>query len=319
MINPLISVIIPVFNGESFLASAIDSVLRQTFENFELIIIDDGSSDRSWEIISSYSDNRILCFRQENLGVVSTLNKAISISKGKYISRLDQDDLMTSDRLSIQLNFLKNHPEYAAVGTAAKIISDHDLTGRVMNHPTSFAAISLSLYFDNPFVHSSMLVNKSRLLDVGSYNESDGRTPPEDFELWSKLATKYQVANIPSFLTYYRETRDSWSRSYIDKYKRKVVKISCNNIFSSIGYKYSRSECYSLACLYHAIDRDGKINLVTIVNMLSDLLKTICIKGYIERNEVKKVSLKIKTKIYVYYFFGFSPTRFKKYISRIFK
>src|SRR4051812_15533497 len=118
---PKISVLLPVYNAEPYLKEAIDSVLQQTFADFELIIINDGSKDRSADIIKSYTDKRILFIDQENIGLSATLNKGIALARGEYIARQDNDDISRPERFRKQVTYLDAHPRTMLLGTAAEI------------------------------------------------------------------------------------------------------------------------------------------------------------------------------------------------------
>ena len=117
----LVSVVLPVYNGAKYLRDAIDSMLAQSYANFELIIIDDGSTDDSINIISAFNDPRIRLYSQENQGLAATLNRGITLAKGAYIARQDQDDVSLPNRLSKQAAFLETNPDYGMVGTWASI------------------------------------------------------------------------------------------------------------------------------------------------------------------------------------------------------
>src|SRR6185369_12980087 len=138
---PLISVVLPVYNGEEYLRESIDSILKQSYSNFEFLILNDGSSDRSEEIIQSYSDPRIKYHKHANCGLAATLNKGIELAKGEYIARQDQDDISLPTRLEKQITFLENHSEYAMVGTGSKIWRANKKTGRSHHHATVNAKI----------------------------------------------------------------------------------------------------------------------------------------------------------------------------------
>jgi len=123
--EPLISVVMPVYNTEKFVAEAIESILAQTFTDFEIIIIDDCSTDKSWQIIQDFSekDQRIVTIQNsENQGLARSLNKGLKIAKGQFIARMDADDISMPQRFEIQLDFLKNHPDVGVVGSTVKFI-----------------------------------------------------------------------------------------------------------------------------------------------------------------------------------------------------
>jgi len=230
MINPpLISVILPVYNGALYLREAIESILNQTYTNFEFIIINDGSKDNSEEIIKSYNDNRIIYISQKNIGLAATLNIGIKISKGKYIARMDQDDISLPERFEKQIDFLEKNKDYDILGTWAKIFPDKT-NKRFHKHPTDNIKLKYFLLFNNPFVHSSVMIRKSVFEKIGLYSEDKNRQPPEDYELWSRIARVSKIANIPEVLLNYREVSTGMSNDKLNPFLEKVKIISLENI-----------------------------------------------------------------------------------------
>ncbi|HOV13573.1 MAG TPA: glycosyltransferase [Spirochaetota bacterium] len=229
MKQPLISVILPVYNGSLYLKEAIDSILKQTFTDFEFIIINDGSKDNSEEIIKSYKDYRIIYISQQNRGLAATLNIGIKLSKGKYIARMDQDDISLPVRFEKQIDFLEKNINYDLVGTWAKIFPDKT-NKRFHKHPTDNIKLKYFLLFNNPFVHSSVMIRKSVFDKVGFYSEDKGRQPPEDYELWSRIARVSFIANIPEVLLFYREVSTGMSNDKFNPFLEKIKIISSENI-----------------------------------------------------------------------------------------
>lgn len=248
----LISVVLPVYNGASYLEDAVKSVLDQTDVNFELIILNDGSRDCSAEILDQYSDSRIKVIHQSNMGLAATLNKGINLARGNFIARQDQDDLMLPGRLARQLSFLEKYPEVAMVGTWAQIRVGDMPDGRMHAHPSSAEVLRTRLLFDNPFVHSSMMIRTDIAQELGGYSEDKLRQPPEDYEFWSRIARLHKVSNLPEVLTIYREMPASMSRIGPNPFLCKVLQISTENLYAVLSKNWTLSDCMSLACLYHA-------------------------------------------------------------------
>lgn len=226
--SPLISVILPVYNAEKYLKESMDSILSQTISDFEFIIINDGSKDKSADIIKSYSDARIVYIEQQNMGLANTLNKALGIAKGKYIARQDNDDVSHKDRFKKQIEFLEKNPTIALVGTWARIIDEQgNDTGRSHKHVCNSDYLKLELVFDNPFVHSSIMAKKDCLLKVGGYNPSNEIF--EDHNLWSRVSYQFDVANLPEELLLYREVNTGMSKT-ISTYSWRVSKQCSDNL-----------------------------------------------------------------------------------------
>lgn len=197
-----VSVLMPVYNAERFLAESIGSILSQTFSDWELIIINDGSTDKSAEICKSYSDKRIKYFENEkNIKLIATLNKGIKYCNGTYIARMDADDVCLPHRFEKQVKFLDTHPDYIMVGTNASIIDQKGhICGKIMNL-TSNRFLQINLLFSTSFVHPSMMI-RAEILKQNEY--STDYIHSEDQELWMRLSRLGKIANINSKLIKYR-------------------------------------------------------------------------------------------------------------------
>src|SRR5690606_5902322 len=152
------SVILPAYNAELYLREAIDSVLTQTFNDFELIVLNDGSIDQTENIILSYDDSRIIYVKNEqNLGLIGTLNKGMALAKGKYIARMDADDICFPERFEKQVAFLENNKEYIICGTSAYRFHNDILDRKAFNVPLSDESIRVRLLFNSGFIHPSVM------------------------------------------------------------------------------------------------------------------------------------------------------------------
>lgn len=192
----------PVYNAEKFLAESIDSILRQTFTQFELIIINDGSTDSSQKIIDSYikRDDRIQAYTQKNQGVVRSANKAIELAKSDYIARIDADDIAMPDRLKQQFEMLDNNPDTVLVCSDFEIFTDSgEFRYREVVPPDS-TAIKQLLYIRNPIANGSTLIRKSALLEVGLFDDVFA----EDFHMWMKLIDKGDFVSTGTMLYRWR-------------------------------------------------------------------------------------------------------------------
>jgi glycosyltransferase involved in cell wall biosynthesis len=277
MNSPSVSVLFPVYNGAPYLEDAINSILNQTYEDFEIIIIDDGSTDNSSSIIQQFKDTRIRFYAQKNQGLASTLNRAIKLSRGKYLARQDQDDLSFPKRLQKQVEFLESHPNHGLVGTWAEIWKGSNKTEKAHKHPTDNMILRFDMLFDNPFVHSSVMLRKTVFDKVGLYSTDKCRQPPEDYELWSRIARQFEVANIPEILHIYREAPKSMSRNGINPFLEKVVNISAENLAFEAGIDVPNQMIIDIAALSH-----GAYNMISdepplkeISAFLIDLTKRI--------------------------------------------
>lgn len=174
-----ISILMSVFNGEEFIRDAINSVIRQTFESWELLIVDDCSTDRTLDILKQFDDDRIIIIENdEQKGLTANICKMKQLVRGKYIARLDADDLCRQDRLEKQYNFLEQHPDVDLVCSYADIIGD----GKGMiKPPVDHEELKARLLFYNPIVHSSIMMRKTDLFYDESYKKS------QDYDLWDRM------------------------------------------------------------------------------------------------------------------------------------
>ncbi len=221
----------PVHNGELFVREAIDSILAQTFPHFELLIINDGSTDRSADIISAYRDSRIrLLHNSENLKLVRTLNRGLELAKGDYVARMDCDDISLPNRLRQQVEYLDTHPKVSVVGTWAKTFGQGKST--IMAMPSSPAAVRCALVFNSPIIHPSVMIRRETL--VRHRLQYDEEHYAEDYGLWVNISAFAQLANIPHTLLHYRLHGASYTRKYRALQIQSVRKIH-QDCFRTIG------------------------------------------------------------------------------------
>ncbi len=190
----------PVYNAERYLAEAIESILNQEFTDFEFLILNDGSADRSIDIIRSYDDPRIIVYNSdENKGLIFQLNKGIKSSRGKYIARMDADDISLPARLKTQFYFLENNRQYGLCGTWFKAIGN---LNTIFQTPRTFDEIKFALYFYNPFCHPTLMIKREVLIDNNILYRD--LLHAEDYLLYIDLLDKCKMANIPEVLLVYR-------------------------------------------------------------------------------------------------------------------
>ncbi|MCT0209044.1 glycosyltransferase [Synechococcus sp. CS-1332] len=248
---PRVSILLPVYNGISFLKAAVESVLSQTYFDYELIILDDGSTDGSSSVLSTLSDSRIRLIRQDNIGLAATLNRGISVARGTYVARQDQDDLSHPDRLALQVAYMDAHQDCVLVGSWAQIMEVDRLVERFHRHPVDEPTLRYQLLFNNPFVHSSVLLRRSALQQVGGYTTDPARQPPEDYELWSRLSRIGAVANLDEILLVYREIPGSMSRIGPSPFRSRLITICAENIAAAAGLSSEDPSVRAIAALTH--------------------------------------------------------------------
>ncbi|MFC1566571.1 glycosyltransferase family 2 protein [bacterium] len=198
---PQISVIMSVLNEEKYLVESIESILNQTFSDFEFIIIDDGSKDSTAEIIKRYAakDSRITCIHHAKpKGLAVSLNEGIKVSKGEYIARMDGDDVSLRTRFEKQINFLQKHKDYGLAGTFYNDIDEHGMQLARKQNPEKWDDIKKAMFFYNPIAHPTSMIRKSVFNEVGLYNETFQTS--QDYELFSRIFRKYKMYNVPEYL-----------------------------------------------------------------------------------------------------------------------
>ena len=216
MSDTKVSVIMPTYNEGSYIKQAVESILESIYENIELIIIDDGSSDKTLDIVHSYSDDRLSIVERTNeSGVTSARNKGIKLASGDYISVHDADDWSDPERFERQIAYLDEHPEVALVGTGAYLVDedgDAQSRRRVLETPSLDDLIE-----HNEFVHGSVMMRRDVLQEIGGYDE--WFPVAEDYDLWLRLADEYEVRNIDEPLYYFRQHDDSLYGSNLEELK----------------------------------------------------------------------------------------------------
>lgn len=248
---PAVSVLLPVYNCQEYVGTAIESLLNQTFSDFEVIIINDGSTDASSEVVTAYQDPRIRFFRHANQGLAATLNRAIGLASAPLLARQDQDDISMPDRLEKQVAYMQAHPECALLGTWAQIMEVNRLSDRFHRHPTDPGELRYALLFNNPFVHSSVMLRKAVVEQLGGYCTDAERQPPEDYELWSRIARVAEVSNIPESLLIYREIPTSMSRTGVSPFQRRLVRLCAENIAHATASSDDDPAVLAIAALTH--------------------------------------------------------------------
>ena len=218
--SPRITVLMPVYNGARYLAAAVESILEQSCRDFELLVLDDGSTDGSGALAAAYGDRRIRVLRHEsNRGLIVTRNQGLREARGEYVAFLDSDDIALPSRLETQLRFLENNPAYVMVGGRIMLIDEQGrYTGRFARFDASPESIPSVLLFDNCFAHSAVMVRSAVLAEERYRPEFPCA---EDYDLFARLALRGKSRIIPEVLTLYREHGGGMSK------KRRELLIEC--------------------------------------------------------------------------------------------
>jgi glycosyltransferase involved in cell wall biosynthesis len=273
---PLISILLPVYNAENYVQETIASILAQTYTHFELIVINDGSTDRSQEIIDSFNDKRIITLKNEhNIRLIATLNLGLQKAKGKYIARIDADDIMLPNRISKQVMFLEENLDYGMVGSYVQTFGD--VEGSIF-YPLDDASIRYTSMFYNPFVHSTVMLRASviatNLLDYDST-----MLHVEDYALWIQIMRVSKVANLPEILVRYRVHAFQISTTYsaIQQVNTMVVQ---QNYLQSLGFSCQDALLISKLFSTISLDFDFLMYLLKKVHLFGE---TIQLQEFSER------------------------------------
>lgn len=206
--SPAVSVVMSVYNGERFLHEAVDSVLAQSFSDFELLVVDDGSTDSTARILAEYasSDPRVIVHRQANQGSPAALNLGFSLARAPLVARMDADDVAVPDRLERQQRFLAEHETVALLGGAVTLVDESGRAFAEVQYPLSDAEIREAFAYTTPFVHSAVMLRKETFERLGGYRPIFD--PAEDVDLWLRIAEGYELANLTELVVRYRMHAD---------------------------------------------------------------------------------------------------------------
>jgi glycosyltransferase involved in cell wall biosynthesis len=232
---PTVSVVMSVYNSELYLAHALESILSQTFTDFELIVIDDGSTDGSAEILHSTSDPRLRVVEQNNAGLTRSLNRGFALAKGEYVARIDADDTCLPGRLAAQVAYMDQHQATVLLGTAYRhvdLLRDRQVD---IYPPREDEALRRAMVSGNPFCHSSVMVRRAAVVKEGGYDESFPYL--QDYELWSRLAQVGELANLPQILVSRRYHAASLSNDWRTELLRLSLFVRANWLaISRLGF-----------------------------------------------------------------------------------
>ena len=284
----------PTYNAAEYIGQAVDSVLSQTCEDFELLIIDDGSTDQTRDILARYSDPRIRVLSRENRGLGATLREGVQLSKGRYIARMDADDECVPERLEVQRSYLASHPDCGMVHSWADVV---DAEGRVVTRKVGkrvdSIALKWQLIWKNAIIHPTVMI-KADVLEDHDINYDDALRSSEDLDLWNRLARVTDIEFVPKALLRYRTHGDSFTASNrIDFHFDYFVRVLKWN-FSGYGLNLDQIQVEELAVIsentkvdprtyrYQALEND----LLTICHQLQE---SFCEFHGIEGDELDRI------------------------------
>jgi len=272
--QPKITVLMPVYNGENYVREAMESILNQTYQYFEFLIIDDGSTDKSVEIIESFIDERIRLVKNgQNIGLIATLNKGLDLASGKYVARMDCDDVSLPERLKHQVDFMEKNSKIGICGTWFRFIP----TNEIIKYPTKHEDIILKLLTGNALAHPTVIMRTSILRENILYYDMNF-SHAEDYEFWVRLAKIVKIANIPEVLLNYRMHDNQISVVYNKNQSEVVANIKINQLLD-LGIELNDQEKLVYLSLI-----DGRVN-----GSNNYLLQKKIIDKIIKANAVRKI------------------------------
>lgn len=249
--NPLMSVIMSVFNTpEKYLRRSIESVLIQTYENFEFIIVDDASDQETKRILAEYlSDKRIILINNNtNLGLTKNLNIALEAAKGKYIARMDSDDICVMNRFEKQITFLENNNNISLIGTLFFIINEDKIEkAKIISRPSKH--IKSLLFFENTIMHSSVMMRRSVFNSSNNLSYNIDFKRAQDYDLWERASHSVNILILPEYLMYYQSWESQISKIYRDEqsiFEDKVRTRQFKELFGS--YNKNELDIYLSLC-----------------------------------------------------------------------
>jgi len=283
---PELSIIMPLYNTERYVYQAIESLLAQTFTDFELIVVNDASTDNSLKIVQSFNDPRIKILNNViNRGIVYSRNKGLKEAQGSFIAPFDSDDMATPDKFSKQIDFLHSHPDMGMIGSWAKQIDEKGkLLQKKWKLNASSARIPAILLFRNYFVHSSIVMRRE-VIPLNGYQT--GFDIGEDYRMWHEIVQKFKVWNYPEYLVYYRIHPQSATThsDRIRNFDRKILE----HIYLNLGITLDDHSVSSLLNLKENKLSNTQEDLEHIENTLIGILAQNAKLLTYDQNQLKKV------------------------------
>jgi len=271
---PRVTVLMPVYNASEFLREAVDSILKQSFSDFEFLIIDDGSTDGSQSLIHSYHDSRIRFDQNEkNIGVAKTLNRGLDLARGEYIARMDADDISLPRRLEKQIHFMDKNPEIGVSGTWIRLFGDQPRV--VARCPNGASIIKAYMLFDNALYHPTVIMRRDMIKKYNlRYDSHFNRT--EDYDLWLRASNHFSLGNLPEALVMMRHHKDSITNTAETVMTDQTEKLLFKGLLN-LGLRPTKEELE----FHHIVGRGRRLSSRDEVDKAEKWLKTL--KGQNEK------------------------------------
>jgi len=289
---PTVSVVLAVHNGEAYLSHAIDSLLEQTLTDYELIVVDDGSSDHSWDMICECAagQKRLVTIRNgKNIGLSASLNKGLHVAQGRYVARQDADDMSSPKRLERQVAYLAKHTDVGLLGTAYDVIDSKGHSVEMHRQPSSDTEIRWQMLFYNAFCHSSVMFRRELVTKSGKcYDE--GLPYAQDYELWARLLRHTRGANLVSPLVSYRIHESNMGIANRDVQTRVVLDIASRQLADlEPRVPVSREEVDTLRRWYYSFPRRVESSDVPLCRKLLQILSTFAKQDCVDPKVARRI------------------------------
>ena len=299
MSKPRVSVVMSVYNDERYLRKAVESILNQTFNDFEFIIIDDGSTDGTSGILQRYAqiDKRIHVHRQRNLGLISSLNEGCKLTRGKYIARMDADDISLPDRLAKQVHHMETYPEIGVLGTWAEYIDENGKAHGQWHMPTQPGMVGWSLIFGTCLAHPTVVMRSDVLESLNYYRLEALHV--EDYDLWTRASFSTRIANLPEVLLKRRTREDSICSQYSQSQGENVIKVMQTMTERLLGSHVSSDSMSYLRRTVMGPALTSFEQIETAANLIQRLYQAYTKVHPLTQSEAKKVAQDAANKLYL--------------------
>lgn len=294
---PIVSVVMPAYNAEKYIGEAIDSILGQTFTDFEFIIVNDGSTDKTKEIIESYDDPRLVYLENEkNSGIVKTLNKGLDAAQGKYIARMDADDISMPERFAEQVRYLDRHPDIGIVGSWLRIIDGDGVYKYDFKFKTRPDDCYANMLYGTPVAHPAVML-RAEILRNNNLNYDDNFRGIEDYFLWWQCRKYTKITNIAQPLINYRKhnsqiTNNQISEDFLEK-QEKFMKLRLKDL----GVDYNESEFDVLIRYTRQRNSFNDTQLYVFIDFLKKILVASSIEQPAFKSAVKQFIAEMITSV----------------------
>jgi glycosyltransferase involved in cell wall biosynthesis len=295
--KPKISVLLPVYNAERFLRQSIESILKQSFEDYEFLIIDDGSTDASAQIIKSYRDPRIRLLQNEkNRKLYGALNRGLDIAQGEYVARMDADDISLPHRLGRQAEFLDKHPDIGVVGTWAKCIDENDRVIGTACYPTRSNLLAWQLFYRSPLINTTIMMRYELVKKADFYRSF---SCAEDYDLWSRLVEQTRFANMPDFLVHYRIWSKSLTQIHSKLLEKNDAKVKAVLVKAFLNQDVPMGTISSIQKIYFGAEFSNIRQVENVIDIIWRLYDKFSRKYSLDSYEIKEIDKDIAKKLYV--------------------